>query len=169
MAARLPVKKVEITDELEKLVGDWFEKKQASDLASENENAARLVLYAHFYAENDPLRSEAGKEKFSMPGGWQLEIERRINARIDRATLATCKAAIDALPPDPDTGEVPSLDAIIRWEPKLSDSNYKTAPDRVKEILGECLTFTPGSPGLKLEQKVTANPKAMPINPFAKS
>jgi hypothetical protein len=170
MAAKRPITEVKQSELLDRLVGDWYEKAEKAKQAAADENAARLALYAHFYKEDDPLRAVAGTQLFGMPSGWQLDIERRINVRIDKAQLPAIFEAVKKLPLDPETGEVASLDGVIVFKPDLSDSAYRLMTrEDVKEILDQALTFTPGTPGIKLEYKAPkANPKATALgNPFA--
>lgn len=164
MAARKPVTEVKVDEAFSALIGDWFGAVEAAKVAVEREAALRTAVYDKLYKSDDPKRSEAGTEHFGMPGGWVLKVERRINCRIDKAALDSARKALAELGPDPETGEVPSLDSIIRFEPKLSDSGYRDASSVVKSVLAdmEVLEFNPGTPGIKLELPASAKPKAKP-------
>jgi hypothetical protein len=159
MATPRPIKEVPQTPQLDKLVGKWWNAHKALGEAAEIETEARMALYAYFYKETDPKRSEAGTERFGMPGGWVLDIERRINVKIDQAALDPIKKVISELPPDPDTGEMATIDAAIKYKPDFSESGYRNLRADVKVILSEALTFTPGKPGFKLEYKEKAKAK----------
>lgn len=156
MAARIPVQKTEHTKELDELVGAWFT--AANELASisKRENEARVALYRHFYKEGDKKASEDGTEKFEMPGGWVLEITRRLNVKIDEALLDAAKKVIAELPADPETGELATIDTAVKYKPQLT-AGYDNLRGDVKEILSEALTFTPGLPAIKLVQKQSGN------------
>lgn len=162
MAAKKPVTAIKVDESLSALIGDWYNAQETAKLAVERESALRAAVYDRLYKSDDPKRSEAGTEHFGMPGGWVLKVERRINCKIDKAALDVAKKAIAELPPDPETGEVPTLDSIIRYDPKLSDAGYREAPQIVKQTLADLhvLEFNPGTPGIKLELPASAKPKA---------
>lgn len=168
MATRLPVQECAMTPELEKAMGEWHAAVIASKEAAARENETRMAVFAHFFPEGDPRRSAGGKDKFQMPGGFVLEIERRINVKIDKAALPAVRQVVSEMPVDPETGEVPTIEHAIRMAPEFSESGYKALPEHVRLIVNDCLTFTPGTPGLKLEPPKAAKPSAKAgHNPFA--
>jgi hypothetical protein len=149
MAAQRPTVPVERTEELDRLVGVWYDTSQRLNAIKQAEAEARDALFSYFYKSDDPKRSVAGTEKFGMPGGWALEVERRINWKIDEAALDSCKKAIAELKVD-ENGEVPSIDAAIKYKPSFSESGYKTLRDDVRLILNQALEAKPGQPSIGL-------------------
>lgn len=149
MAAPRPTIEIEHTEELDKLVGAWYEAANALAAIKETEAEARDKLFSYFYKSDDPKRSVGGTEKFGMPGGWALEVERRINWKIDEAALDSCKKAIAELPVSGD-GELPSIDACIKYKPTFSESGYKALRDDVRLILDGALEHKPGQPAINL-------------------
>lgn len=149
MAAPRPTLEIEQTKELDDLVGEWYRTAQQLAAIKQSEAEARDALFSYFYKTDDPKRSQAGTEKFSMPGGWALEVERRINWKIDEAALDSCKKAIAALPVD-SSGELPSIDACIKYKPSFSESGYRALRDDVRLILDDALESKPGQPAITL-------------------
>lgn len=136
-------------------MGELYEKANKLAASKEQEAVARSRVRDLLYP--DGWDSE-GTDKYQLPGGWVLEFEKRINVSIDKPALPAIAEAIAALPVDPDSGEVASMDAIS-YKPDLSMSKYRLMRDDAKKLLSEALTFTPGSPGIKTiapKQKATA-------------
>jgi len=156
MAAPRPTIPVEMTPELSDLVGAWFDLAEKLATVKAAELDARNALFNHFYKADDPKRNQSGTEKFGMPAGWALEIERRLNWKVDEAALAACTAEINELPPDPETGELPSIDACIKFKPQFSESGYRSLRDDVRLILDEALESKPGTPGIELTKPKNA-------------
>lgn len=156
MAAPRPTIDIEHTEELDKLVGAWYGAAKKLADVKEAEAEARDALFSYFYKADDPKRSVAGTEKFGMPGGWALEVERRINWKIDEAALDACKKAIEALPVGTD-GELPSIDSCIKYKPTFSESGYRALRDDVRLILNDALESKPGQPSLALIAPKKAN------------
>lgn len=128
-------------------MGDWYEKynQLAAVKASEAESRARLTQL--IYPDQWDVD---GTDKYELPGGWVLEIKRTLNDKIDEAALPAIREEISKLPPNPETGELATLEGVIRMKPDFSLSGYRNMRDDVKAILNECLTLTPGTPGYKL-------------------
>lgn len=151
MGKSLPVLDFEMTPECEKVLADWYSAATELKALGTREGELRAQLYSFFYAEDDVKRSEAGTEKFKMPGGWVMAIERRINVSIDQAQLNSIEAEVQKLAIDEDTGEMPTIGPAIKMKPSFSESGYRDLRDDVKALLNAALEFTPGTPGLKLE------------------
>jgi hypothetical protein len=164
MAVARPTIEIEQTQELDKLVGAWYNAAQQLVAIKEAEAEARDALFSYFYKSDDPKRSQAGTEKFGMPGGWALEVERRINWKVDEAALDACKKTIAELKVD-ESGELPSIDACIKYKPTFSESGYKTLRDDVRLILSDALESKPGQPAISLiAPKAEAKPKPKNAN-----
>lgn len=168
MAAKKPVNEVEYKDAADKeafsaLVGRWWNQIEIAKNAAALELQLRNEIFARFYPEGSPERAKAGSEHFGMPGNWVLKIDRKINAKIDRAALDVAKRLVLQLEADED-GVIPSLDGVITYKPELSDSGYRDAHPAVRKILAETqvLEFNPGTPQIKLELPKSAQPKATP-------
>jgi hypothetical protein len=173
MPAKKPVLEVNYGDqpdeaaqkkaEFDALIGNWYSTASKLAALTDQEAAMRQEIYDFLYPSDDPRRSEAQTEHFQMPGGWVLKIETRINTTIDRAALDVAKKLILELEADED-GVIPSLDGVITYSPKLSESGYRDAHPKVREILAEnqVLQSAPGKPGIKLELPKSAQAKARP-------
>lgn len=113
----------------------------------------RVELMTLIYPNGYPVDKETGRmdgtDKYELPAGWTLEYERRVGCKIDEAQLPGIREAVSKLPVDPETGEVPSLGEAIRYRAELSDSAYGNLREDVRILLGDALTFTPGTPGIK--------------------
>src|SRR5215469_68891 len=152
MAAPRPTIETEQSEELDRLVANWYEASQKLAVIKEMEAEALDKLFAHFYKPDDPKRAVAGTEKFGMPGGWTLEIERRINWKIDEAALPAVLQTISELKADPETGEEPTVDACIKYKPNFSESGYRALRDDVRLILNQALESKPGQPAIQLNK-----------------
>jgi hypothetical protein len=158
MPATIPAQELKMTPELETLIGEWFESVNKLSAAKARENQLRLALYDLLVPADDKRRSEEGTDRFAMPGGWHLDIDRKLNCRIDETILATVQQEIKELPPTED-GEIVSIDAAVVFKPKITAA-YKHLPDVAKEILNKALTWTPGTPGMALELPKSRTAKA---------
>jgi len=152
MAAPRPTIDIEQTKELDSLVGEWFDLSQKLASIKQLEAEARDKLFSYFYKPDDPKRNVGGTEKFGMPGGWTLEVERRINWKVDEAALPACLEAINELKADPETGEEPTVDACIKFKPTFSESGYRALRDDVRTILDGALEHKPGQPAITLNR-----------------
>jgi hypothetical protein len=138
-------------------MGDLYEKANTLAASKASEAVARTRVRDLLFP--DSWDSE-GTDKFQLPGGWVLEFKRTLNVKIDDAALPAIKEAIEKLPVDADSGEMASMDAIS-YKPDLSMSKYREMRDDAKKLLGEALTFTPGSPAIKtIEPSAKATVKA---------
>jgi hypothetical protein len=162
MAAALPIIDVKQSAELDSLVGAWWSAHKTADEAVATEMEARMALFRYFYKESDPKCNLSGREKFGMPSGWVLEIQRRLNYSVDVAALDSIRKAVAALPVDPDSGEIASIEAAIKYRLEVSESGYRDLRHDAKALLNEALTVKPGAPSLKLEYKEKAKPVARP-------
>lgn len=167
MPAKKPVNEIEYEDSKQKeefhaLIGSWYSAMNEAAAVIEREAKLRKEVYDFIYKMDDPRRSVAATEHWALPGNWVLKVETRINAKIDKAALDVVKKLVAELKPDPETGEVPSLDSVVRYEPKLSDAGYRDAHPKIRELLAEnhAVEFNPGMPGIKLELPKSAQPKA---------
>lgn len=133
---------------------DHYEKSNKFAAAKEAEGEARKRVYELIYPES---WDKEGTDKFELPGGWVLEMKRTINVKIDAAQLPSIREAIEKLPVDGDSGEMPSWDAALKFKPDLSLSGYGTLRDDVKVLLAQALEFNPGTPGVKV---IAPKPKA---------
>lgn len=161
MAARIPATDIVMTPQLEEAIAGWYEAANKLKTADAIESAMRLALVDLLIAQDSKKRREGGKDRFAMPGGWQLDIEHRINVKIDESLLQAVQDEIKALPVTED-GEIVSIDKAVVFKPSLSESNFNLLPDEAKVILNKCLTWTPGKPGVKLELPKSVQAKVKP-------
>lgn len=180
MAARLPINKLPFEDDaalevftlpdgtesqpmtkrqyFDIAMADLYTKAQAFAEAKVAESEARKIVYSMVYPKS---WDEEGTDKFELGNGWIVEFKRTINVTIDDAQLPSLKEEIEKLPVDPDSGEMPSIDAAVKYKPDLSMSGYKLLRDDVKELLNQALEFKPGTPGVKVNPpKAKATAKA---------
>lgn len=106
------------------------------------------LLYPNGYPTNN--NRQDGTDKFELPSGWVMEFQRRINVKIDEAQLPSIKEEVSKLPVDEETGEMPTFGSALKFKPDLSMSGYGNLRDDVRVLLNQALTFTPGTPGVKV-------------------
>lgn len=128
-------------------LGDWYAKSNAFAAAKEAEAEARTKVIQLIYPDS---YDEEGTEKYQLPAGWVLEMEKRINVKVEQAVLAGLIEQIEKLPVD-ENGEMPTIDAAIKMKPDFSMSGWRDLRPDVKVILQDALTFTPGTAGVKLK------------------
>jgi hypothetical protein len=131
----------------DRIMADWHVKASALAAAKLAEDYARAKITELMYPDS---WDEDGTDKFELPGGWVLEMERRINVKVDAEALPAVRKIVSELPVDEETGEMPTLEAAIKMKPDFSMSGFRNLRDDVKVAVRECCTFTPGTPGVKL-------------------
>lgn len=114
----------------------------------EQEKEVRAQVVKLIYPDDFDSR---GTDKFELGGGWVLELKRTMNIKIDEQQLPMIREEVAALEVDPETGEVPTIDGIIKFKAELSETNWDATRDDVRELLRPALTFTPGSPGFDIK------------------
>lgn len=169
MAAKLPINKLPFEDDAnvelfwapngeefrgtkkeyyDYLMALWYPKQAelAALVVSEKEfrNAISALIFPSGWDKD-------GTEKFEMPSGWVLEFEKRLNVTIDKAQLPAIKEAIEKLEPDPETGEMATLEGVISFDPRMSLSGYRNMRPEARALLDDALEIKPGTPGLKIK------------------
>lgn len=162
MATRKPAltPSAEQQKELDKLVGPWMAAQEAADKAQEALDAAYKAIFDVLYPNGS---QSAGTENWQMPGNWILNFDHRENFKItDKAMLPDAAKAVAAIPQDEETGEVYSLDTIIKWKPEVSATGWRDAAPAVKKLLCEMnlIESNFGKAGLKLTK-----PKRVQVQP----
>lgn len=147
-------------------MADHYEKANAFAAAKAAESEARKRVYELIYPDS---WDKEGTDKFELPGGWVLEFKRTLNVKIDAVQLPSIREAIEKLPVDPDSGEMPSWDGALKFKPDLSISGYGNLRDDVRVLLDQALEFAPGTPGVKvIPPKAKAAAKASDQKAVAK-
>jgi hypothetical protein len=131
----------------DKLMALWYPVANEAKAAAEREKEIRAAVVALIYPTSFDTE---GTDKFELGGGWVFEVKRRMNDKIDEAALGAVREEIAKLPVDPDSGEMPSIDACIKYKPDFSMSGYKALRDDVRVLLNQALTLTPGTPGVAI-------------------
>lgn len=150
-----PATKKQFFDELMKVHYPLMNK--AKELV-EQEKEVRAQIVGLIYPDSF---DERGTDRFELGGGWALDLERRMNVKIEPEQLPAIREEVMKLPVDPETGEMPSIEAAVRFKPELSESGWDSLRDDVRALLQPAVTFTPGSPGFKIKPpKQTATRRA---------
>lgn len=116
---------------------------------TQQEKEMRAAIVALLYPDGYDAE---GTDRYELPGGWKLDIDRKMNVAIDEAQLSAIREEVAKLEIDPETGEVPDFDACIKTKLDFSMSGWRNLRDDVRVLLGEALTFKQGSPGFKLKE-----------------
>ena len=150
-----PATKKQFFDELMKVHYPLMNK--AKELVDQ-EKEVRAQIVALIYPDSF---DERGTDRFELGGGWALDLERRMNIKIDETQISSVREEVAKLPVDPETGEMPSIDSAVKFKAELSESGWDNLRDDVRALLQPAVTFTPGSPGFKIKPpKQTATRRA---------
>ncbi len=95
----------------------------------------RLELVKHSNTEK-----EKGTEYLPLPNDWRLKIVKTQNFKLDPDKT---EDALDHFSED-------MARLLVKWEPKLSVSNFESLSDEDKAFFADALTTKPGAPQLEL-------------------
>lgn len=129
------------------LVGEWYKAKRdlAEAQARERMLRERVVADLFEYGEGE-LREKT--ERFGMPGGYSLKAT--FSIRHGFSSREDVRAALDEIETMGDLGRE-LAERLVRWTPELSLSEYKKAPDAMRDILARVVVAKPALPSLELD------------------
>lgn len=125
-----------------KMLADWKATAQALQELKEKELTLRKQLFAGAF----PSPTE-GTQRVTLTDGTILKGEFKLNRKVDMAVLQGL--------------ELPQRikDIVIRMKPELDTKMYRTLKAEDREIFDECLTITPGTPSLEIEDPTAKKKK----------
>ena len=109
----------------------------------ERERELRTLIYGNLFGSKG---CEDGKtHTHELGNGYKLKAKRPINYKLDRDL---CEVALDAISGIGNEGSF-IADRLVKWEPKLSVSEYAKLSPQYKAEIDKALTTTPGLPTLE--------------------
>lgn len=132
------------------LLMDWEAKKAALETAKAAELAARIAA-VDFMA--DPQK--VGKtDNVELGNGYKAKLKIPINYGFvknseDKIDQARIEKALSKIERDGATGEL-IAERLIKWDPKLSLSEYKLLTPKHKAIIDEVIVTSEGTPTLEI-------------------
>lgn len=109
---------------------------------TERDKELRVMIYGANFGN-----LEDGKQHtIELGNGYKLKGKRLLNYKLDKDATAT---ALDTLRQSGNEGSFVA-DRLVKWEPKLSVTEYKALTDEQRDIIDEVLTVTPGLPVVEL-------------------
>lgn len=133
------------TTDRDALIMEWNEAKSALDAAKEKESELRKRMVDECFPHNP---DSEGTENLELGEGWKLKTVFKQNRRLGNKNGETDKALtkIEKMGAE---GEI-IADRLVKWEPKLSLSEYKKLPAKMKKIIDDVITTAPGTPTVSL-------------------
>jgi hypothetical protein len=145
------------------IVLEWTQLATLKDEAVEKEREQRAKVKYHCFPN-----AVRGTQRFDLQNGYKLKLQQTFTyklgdkAMVDPATnqpISITKQIEELQTAIADLGnEGPLLsDRLIKWEPKLVDSEYRKLSDdfpvekAAKELIDQLLTISEGSPQIVLE------------------
>ena len=150
-------------DTIKTIVLEWTQTATLKDEAVEKEREQRAKVKYHCFPN-----AVRGTQRFDLQNGYKLKLQQTFTyklgdkAMVDPATnqlIPITKQIEELQTAIADLGnEGPLLsDRLIKWEPKIVDSEYRKLNDdfpvekAAKELIDQLLTITKGSPQIVLE------------------
>ena len=125
---------VEPSRSLESIIAEW------NVAATEQKAWREKELKLRQEITKAAFNHESGTEYYNLPAGWRLKCEKGSDYKLDAdktdAALEHFDDSMAAL--------------LVKWEPKLSLSNYKILTDENKAHFVDCLTIKSSMPTLTL-------------------
>ena|ERR1700761_5564018 len=171
MAAKMEVKKFEgDQSKLDEAIGVQMHAASVASEAVANEREARSAVIGLLYP-NGLDNEKAGVQNWEMPGGWILKVDVRVSVTVDKTLVKLVEEELKLMPPDPDSGEVATLDGVVVYKPEFSVTGYKGMSQTAKDVCAKAglFSFRHGTPGVELAppKEVVGKAKAAGgLNPF---
>ena len=119
------------------LLDAWEKSAQNLAIAKSQEISLRNAVY-QFSFENP----KEGTNSKPLHQGWLLKAKLPIDRKVDEAQISSvCELLAEV---------GGSLDAVVRFEPKLNVAVYKALPENQREIVDLMVTAKPGTPQLEI-------------------
>lgn len=131
------------------LVSEWREVQEQKALLVEKERELRLMIVEQtdFFTPT----KEKGTENYSFNGawsGWKLKCTKKINWCT--ATEADGVPIQQALEEIKESAGAMAAEELIKFKPEVKISIYDKLTEEEKQIIDPFLTYSPGTPELKL-------------------
>ena len=129
----------------DQLIMQWHEAQQTLAQAKEVESQLRKEVLAECFAVEADFE---GTENVDLGEGYKLKSVFKLNRRLANKNGETDKA-LTKIEKLGEAGEFVA-DRLVKWEPKLSMTEYKKLPNNMRKIIDEVITAAPGAPSISL-------------------
>lgn len=134
------------TAERDAAIMAWREKKKQLDKIKEEELELRKqVMFTCFAYEGD---DREGTHNLELGNGYKLKAVFKLNRRLENEEDAV-KAVLKTVKSMPGMNKLVT-DRLVKWQPKLSITEYNNLPAEVREVFDAVVTSKPGTPSLEL-------------------
>lgn len=137
--------------ERDRLLVDWQAKKDALEVAKEQELSARKasVMFMH-----DPSKSGT-TENVDLGGGYKVVMKVPVRygfiqneaGRVDKVRI---EKALSKIEKDGEVGEL-IAERLVKWTPELSLTEYKQLPEKYRKIIDDVIITSDGTPTLEIK------------------
>lgn len=161
MATRKPMLKLDEdrVEQLNEAMRVYHQAVARAKAAAEDLGLAHSDLIAVLYPNGPKTR---GVDTWDIGYGYQLKVEFPMNFTLDKTAIEPAKKMVSELPMIEETGEVPSLDGIIKYKPEFNETAYRSAPESVKDVCRKLNLFGWSWGKAKIEVKEPGQSKAAP-------
>lgn len=129
------------------LILEWREKQaQLSKLKDEEMALRKQVLGELFSFDPEVLRE--GTENFELGQGYKVKAVFKIDYKLNNENDAVDKV-LTKMEKAGAEGAV-LAERLVKWEPKLSISEYKKLPDKFRKLIDEIVTTKEATPSVEL-------------------
>ena len=129
------------------VINEWREAQAVLAKAKETELRLRNeILTGAFGFDGVTLRE--GTENYELLHGFKLKAVFKANYKLDNTADAVDRALTRIEKAGPEGQFVASR--LVKWEPKLSVSEYRKLEPKYQKIIDDVLTITEGTPSLEI-------------------
>lgn len=116
---------------------DWYKLQEDLSRIRNQEMLLRKKIFDYYF----PAPKE-GTNTYPLPDGYALKGGYVINRTVDVALLTNFNEKLK------DAGV--SVDKLVKYEPKLAVSEYRTLTEEQRQLFDQVLIIKPGSPSLEI-------------------
>lgn len=129
------------------LILQWREAQQKLASAKDEEMSLRKRVLSEIYSF-DPEALREGTENVELGQGYKLKAVFKIDYKLSNENEAVDKV-LTKMEKAGAEGAV-LAERLVKWEPKLSISEYKNLPDKFRKLIDEIVTTKEATPSLEL-------------------
>lgn len=131
----------------DELILKWQEATKALALAKEVELSLRnAVIQANFSAEMSPTGLNEGTHNIELGNGYRLKAVGKLNYNV---STEAAEKALDAIAKSGPEGKFVAA-RLVTWSPRLSLTEWRNLPDKLRKVFSPALTITPATPTLEI-------------------
>jgi len=150
----------EVTPEDMELIGTWQAAVETLAQAKIEEAALRTRVFTTFFPDVANAPSKEGTFHFTLPEGWDLELNTKLYSSIDQAALPAVIEQLKEM-------EV-ETDVLFRYVPELAIRPFRKLSAEAKAVLSQAVSQSRGTPQIKVKPPKTTEEAAPNVETRAK-